>query len=165
MGLGKIQAHAKFYRVWLENSREKWICCLGRTFAVLGRQQYLWKEDICIFHLIPFDPKYVYQFCHTEHFYYIGPNQKSEHFDDALLNSGEGCTIGVVNSKKFCIIKCFSADFTPKATDLPSIFCLASIWSCKAASKSEAPKSTLLFESCSNKKILADLLYQFKKFQ
>ena len=46
--------------------------------------------------------------------------------------------LGVVNSKKFCLIKCFSTDFTPKATDLPSIFCLASIWSCKAASKSVA---------------------------
>ena len=69
--------------------------------------------------------------------------------------------IGVVNSKKFCPIKCFSTDFTPKATDLPSIFCLASIWSCKAASKSEAPKSTLLYQSCSNKKILADLMCVF----
>ena len=85
----------------------------------------------------------------------------ARHLDDALLNSVEGCTIGVVNSKKFCLIKCFSADFTPKATDLPSIFCLASIWSCKAASKSEAPKSTLLYQSCSNKKILADLMCVF----
>ena len=54
----------------------------------------------------------------------------------------------VINSKKFFLIKCFSTDFTPKATDQPSIFCLASIWSCKVASKSVAPKSTLLYKSC-----------------
>ena len=29
-------------------------------------------------------------------------------------------------------------DLTPKVTDLPSIFCLTSIWSCTAASKSKA---------------------------
>ena len=68
------------------------------------------------------------------------------------------CGVGVINSKKFCPIKCFLTDFTPKATDLPSNFCLASIWSCKAASKSEAPKSTLIYKSCSGQKVLADLL-------
>ena len=57
--------------------------------------------------------------------------------------------LGVVNSKEVCLIKSFSTDFTTKATDLPSIFILASIWKCKAALKSEAPKSTLLYQSCS----------------
>ena len=69
--------------------------------------------------------------------------------------------VGVVNSKKFCCWKRFSTDFGPKVTDLLSIFRLTSIWSSTAASKSEAPKSTLLYKSCSNEKILADLLYQF----
>ena len=73
-----------------------------------------------------------------------------------------GCS-GVVNSKKFRLIKCFSTDFTPKATDLPSIFRFASIWSCKAASKSEALKSTLLYKSCSNQKILADFIIPILK--
>ena len=66
--------------------------------------------------------------------------------------------LGVVNSKKFCCWKRFSTDFGPKVTDLPSIFHLTSIWSSTAASKSEAPKSTLLYKSCSNKKNLL-LLY------
>ena len=69
------------------------------------------------------------------------------------------CMLGVVNSKKFVLIKCC----TSKATDQSSIFVppqSGSIWSCKAASKSEAVKSTLLNKSCSNQKILADLLYQ-----
>ena len=60
--------------------------------------------------------------------------------------------VGVVNSKKFALGGRFSTDFRPKVTDQPRIFCLASIWSCTAASKSEAPKSTLLYKSCSNKK-------------
>ena len=38
----------------------------------------------------------------------------------------------------------FSTDFRPKVIDQPSILCLTSIWSCTAASKSEAVKSTLI---------------------
>ena len=54
--------------------------------------------------------------------------------------------LGVVNSKKFALGGRFSTDFRPKVTDQPRIFCLASIWSCTAASKLEAVKSTLLYK-------------------
>ena len=73
------------------------------------------------------------------------------------------CILGVVNSKKFPRWGHFSTDFGPKVTDLPSIFGLTSIWSCTAASKSGGLKSTLLNKSCSNQKILADLLLQLIK--
>ena len=73
------------------------------------------------------------------------------------------CPLGVVKFFKVPFIKCFSTDFGPKVTDLPSVFHLTSIWSCKAASKSEAPKSTLLYKSCSNHKILVDLLLKLLK--
>ena len=76
-----------------------------------------------------------------------------------------GWSVGVVKFSKVPFINCFSTDFGPKVTDLPSVFHLTSIWSCKAASKLEAVKSTLLNKSCSNQKILADLLYQLYKFQ
>ena len=76
-----------------------------------------------------------------------------------VLNLGQHWGLGVVNSKSFALIS-FSTDFGPKAIDQPNSFCLASIRSCKAASKLEAPKSTLLNKSCSNEKILADLLLQ-----
>ena len=69
--------------------------------------------------------------------------------------------LGVDGLVEVPFINCFSTDFGPKVTDLPSIFHLTSIWSSTAASKSEALKSTLLYKSCSNQKILADLLYQF----
>ena len=72
----------------------------------------------------------------------------------------DGVVSRVVKFSKVPFINCFSTDFCPKVTDLPSVFHLTSIWSCKAASKSEAVKSTLLNKSCSNQKILADLLYQ-----
>ena len=72
-------------------------------------------------------------------------------------------SLGVFNSKKFPLGGRFSTDFRPKVTDQPRIFCLASIWSCTEASKLEAVKSTLLDKSCSNKKILADLLLQILK--
>ena len=71
-----------------------------------------------------------------------------------------GWSVGVVKFSKVPFINCFSTDFGPKVTDLPNIFHLTSIWSCKAASKSEALKSTLLYKTCSNQKILADLAYQ-----
>ena len=74
-----------------------------------------------------------------------------------------GWSVGVVKFSKVPFINCFSTDFGPKVTDLPSIFCLTSIWSSTAASKSEAPKSTLLNKSCSNQKILADLLLKLLK--
>ena len=73
----------------------------------------------------------------------------------------EDLRLGVVEFFKVPFVKCFSTGFGPKVTDLPSNFPLTLFWSCKAASKSEAPKSTLLYKSCSNQKILADLLYQF----
>ena len=50
--------------------------------------------------------------------------------------------VGVVNWKKFALGGRFSTDFRPKVTDQPRIFCLASIWSCTAASKSEIKKSS-----------------------
>ena len=50
------------------------------------------------------------------------------------------CWVGVVKFFKVPFIKCFSTSFGPIVTDLPSIFQLTSIWSCKAASKSEAVK-------------------------
>ena len=62
------------------------------------------------------------------------------------------CPIGVVKFFKVPLIKCLSTDFGPKVTDLPSNCHLTSFWSCKPASKSEAPKSTLLYKSCSNQK-------------
>ena len=34
------------------------------------------REDICIFHLITSEPKYVYLFGHTKHFYDRGSNSK-----------------------------------------------------------------------------------------
>ena len=71
-----------------------------------------------------------------------------------------GWSVGVVKFSKVPFINCFSTDFGPKITDLPSVFHLTSIWSCKAASMSEAVKSSLLNKSYSNQKILADLLYQ-----
>ena len=80
--------------------------------------------------------------------------------DQSSSNAGMRYGVGVVKFFKVPFIKCFSTDFGPKVTDLPSVFHLTSIWSCKAASKSEAVKSTLLNKSCSNQKILADLLYQ-----
>ena len=56
--------------------------------------------------------------------------------------------LGIVNSKKFCLIKCFSADFTPKATDQPSIFSLASI---RTGSGLKVKGSEInLNKSCSN---------------
>ena len=71
--------------------------------------------------------------------------------------SSQTCSIGVVKFLRYPF------DFTPKVTDLPSIFHLTSIWSSTAASKSEAMKSTLLYNSCSNQKILADLLLKLLK--
>ena len=53
--------------------------------------------------------------------------------------------------------KKFWTDFGSEVTDLPSIFCLTSIWNSTSASKSEAPKSTLSNRSYQIK-ILADLL-------
>ena len=73
--------------------------------------------------------------------------------------------LGVVNSKKFCCWKGFSTDFGQKVTDLPSLFHLTSIWSSTETSKSEALKSTLLCQCCTNQRILLDLLYQFLKKQ
>ena len=76
-----------------------------------------------------------------------------------------GWSVGVVKFSKVPFINCFSTDFGPKVTDLPSVFHLTSIWSCKAASKLEAVKSTLLNKSCSNQKILADLLLKLLKLE
>ena len=59
------------------------------------------------------------------------------------------------HAKQFWIVLWSS---TPVAT---FIFPAASIWSPTAASKLGAVKSTLLNKSCSNQKILADLLYHF----
>ena len=73
------------------------------------------------------------------------------------------CPLGVVKFFMVPFIKCFLTDFGPIVTDLPSVFHLTLIWSCKAASKSEAPKSTLLYKSCSNQKILVDLLLKLLK--
>ena len=53
-------------------------------------------------------------------------------------------SLGSVKFFKVPLIKCFSTDFGPKVSDLPSVFHLTSIWSCKAASKSEAVKLTVL---------------------
>ena len=51
--------------------------------------------------------------------------------------------VGVINYFKVPFIKCFSTDFGPIVIDLPSVFHLTAIWSCKVAPKSEAVKSTL----------------------
>ena len=59
-----------------------------------------------------------------------------------------GWSIGVVKFSKVPFIKCFSTDFGPKVTDLPSVFHLT---------------STLLHKSCSNQKIIVDLLLKLLK--
>ena len=74
-------------------------------------------------------------------------------------------SVEVVNWKKFSIGKLISRDFDPKSWAPQMIFPLASIWRLKAASNIEAAKSTLLNKSCSNQKILADLLVKLLKFQ
>ena len=85
-----------------------------------------------------------------------------EFFSCKIIPTYHRVTHLLVNSKKFALGRCFSTDFRPKVTDQPRIFCLASIWSCTAASKLEAVKSTLLVtKRCSNQKFLADLLYQY----
>ena len=81
----------------------------------------------------------------------------------AIKEFKESWAVGVVKFFKVPFIKCFLTDFGPIVTDLPSVFHLTLIWSCKAASKSEAPKSTLLYKSCSNQKILVDLLLKLLK--
>ena len=51
-----------------------------------------------------------------------------------------------------------SKDFDLKSLANPMIFHMTSIWSFPEASKSEAPKSTLLNKSFSDQKILPELL-------
>ena len=65
--------------------------------------------------------------------------------------------------KKLSIGKLKSRDFDIKSLANPMIFHMTPIWSFPEASKSEAPKSTLLNKSCSNQKILADLLLKLLK--
>ena len=73
--------------------------------------------------------------------------------------------IGFVNSKKFFHAKQFWMVLWSNTLVATFIFQAASTWSPTAASKSEAPKSTLLNKSCSNQKILADLLLKLLKLE
>ena len=61
--------------------------------------------------------------------------------------------------------KLISRVFYPNSLATPLIFPLASIWRLKAASNLEAAKSTLLYKSCSNQKIIMDLLLKLLKFE
>ena len=72
--------------------------------------------------------------------------------------------VGVVNSKKFFHTKQFWIVLWSRTLVATFIFPAASIWSPTAASKLRAVKSTLLNKSCSNEKILADLLLKLLKF-
>ena len=58
----------------------------------------------------------------------------------------------------------FSTDYTPKLTDLPSIFHLTSIWSCKGGLKVGGCEINLLNKSCSNKKSSRICYTNFKSF-
>ena len=73
-------------------------------------------------------------------------------------------SLGAVNSKKFCPIKRFSTDFTPKATDPPSISPLnLELQGSLKVRGSDQFDSTLLNKSCSFQKILTDLLLKLLK--
>ena len=74
-----------------------------------------------------------------------------------------GHALGVVKFFKVPLIKCFSTDFTPKVIDQPSFFVWPQSGAASGASKLEAPKSTLLDKSCSDQKILVDLLLKLLK--
>ena len=78
-----------------------------------------------------------------------------------LLN----CVVGVVKFFKVPFGKLISRVFYPNSLATPLIFPLASIWRLKAASNLEAAKSTLLYKSCSNQKIIMDLLLKLLKFE
>ena len=74
---------------------------------------------------------------------------------------------GVVKFFKVPVGKLILKAVYPNSLVTPLIFPLASIWRLKAASNLEAVKSTLLNKSCSNQKILTDLLlklYFCRKF-
>ena len=96
------------------------------------------------------------------HFLAIGPKRRTANSFGLDLKCFY-CPLGIVKFFKVPFGKLISRVFCSNSLATPLIFPLASIWRLKAASNLEAVKLTLLNKSCSNQKILADLLLKLLK--